>query len=248
VSLDLVDADLAAAEGALAAARAKIRALRPPEPPPVPAEPPTPQSPPTATPGPRAGLSDIGAFFAYVRTRAPLGPTLSQAEVDGCERLLGACGAANFPVAWAAYVLATAVHETAGQLRPIPEYGKGHGKAYGQPGRNGGQVPYGRGDVQLTWDRNYERADRELGLGGALIANYELALDPEISKRICVAGMAGGWFTEKRLADYLQEVADADQFANARRIVNGTDRARLIAGYALTFQAGLQAGGWRRNL
>lgn len=191
------------------------------------------------------GLANPSAFFAYVRARPPLGPTLSQAEVDGCTRILGACTAARFPVAWAAYVLATAVHETAGQLRPVAEYGKGAGRPYGKSGRNGGQVAYGRGDVQLTWDENYERADRELGLGGRLIANYDLALDPEISARIIVRGMQEGWFTGKALAAYLPATATQAQFAAARRIVNGTDKAELIAGYAATFQAALQAGGWR---
>ena len=191
------------------------------------------------------GLANPSAFFAYVRARPPLGPPLSQAEVDGCTRIQGACAAARFPVAWGAYVLATAVHETAGQLRPIAEYGKGAGRPYGKPGRNGGQVAYGRGDVQLTWDENYERADRELGLGGRLIANYDLALDPEISARIIVRGMQEGWFTGKALAAYLPATATQAQFAAARRIVNGTDKAELIAGYAVTFQAALQAGGWR---
>lgn len=202
---------------------------------------------PAAEPAPAAaaGLADPSKFFAYVRSRPPLGPTLSQAEVDGCTRILAACAAASFPVSWAAYVLATAVHETAGQLRPIAEYGKGQGRQYGKPGKHGGQVAYGRGDVQLTWDYNYERADRELGLNGALIANYDLALDPAISSRIIVRGMEEGWFTGKKLVDYLPATANAAQFAAARRIVNGTDKADLIAGYALTFQAGLQAGWWR---
>lgn len=148
-------------------------------------------------------------------------------------------------MSWAAYVLATAIHETAGQLRPLREYGKGAGRKYGVPGKHGGQIAYGRGDVQLTWDFNYEKADHELGLGGALIANYDLALDPEISAKILVRGMEEGWFTGKKLADYLQSPATPQQFTNARRIVNGTDKAELIAGYAVTMQAGLQAGGWR---
>lgn len=226
---------LAAAEAALAALRAELTRS------PAQDAPVTPQ----AAPEPPRGLADPAKFFAYVRARPPLGPTLSQEEVDGCTRILGACAAERFPVAWAAYVLATAVHETAGQLRPIAEYGKGAGRQYGKPGKHGGQVAYGRGDVQLTWDYNYERADRELGLNGALVANYDLALDPAISSRIIVRGMEEGWFTGKRLEDYLPATANAAQFASARRIVNGTDKADLIAGYAVTFQAGLQAGWWR---
>lgn len=237
----LAELDLAAE--AVARARAKISALEPPE---APSAQPEPQSqPPAATPGPAHGLSDPRAFFDYVRDRPPLGPELSQEEVAGCQRLLAACAAATFPPAWAAYVLATSYHETAGALRPIREYGKGAGKPYGKPGRNGGQLPYGRGDVQITWDQNYERADRELGLDGALIANYDLALDPAISARIIVRGLEQGWFTGKRLGDYLPARADIHQFANARRTVNALDKAVLIAGYAITFQDGILAGGWK---
>lgn len=226
---------LAVAESALARLRAELTAV---------AADPAPQ-PPQPTPESPNGLADPAGFFAYVRARPPLGPTLSQGEVDGCTRILAACAAERFPASWAAYVLATAVHETAGTLRPLREYGKGAGRPYGKPGRNGGQIPYGRGDVQLTWDQNYERADRELDLGGRLIANYDLALEPAVSARIIVRGMREGWFTGKALRTYLPEIADAAQFKNARRIVNGTDKAELIAGYAVTFQDALQAGGWR---
>lgn len=198
-----------------------------------------------APPAPTRGLAEPARFFDHARSRPPLGPSLSQGEVAGCERILTACAAAGFPLAWAAYVLATSVHETAGALAPVREYGKGAGKAYGKPGRNGGQVAYGRGDVQLTWDENYERADRELALNGALVADYDLALDPQVSARILVAGMEGGWFTGKGLRLFLPQVARREQFVAARKIVNGTDKADLIAGYAETFQSALQAGGWR---
>ncbi|WP_374657405.1 hypothetical protein [Phenylobacterium sp.] len=198
-----------------------------------------------ATPARARGLVEPALFFDRVRSRPPLGPTLSQGEVAGCERILTACAAAGFPLAWAAYALATAVHETAGAMAPVREYGKGVGKTYGEPGRNGGQVAYGRGDVQLTWDENYERADRELALNGALVADYDLALDPKISARILVAGMEGGWFTGKGLRLFLPQIARREQFVAARKIVNGTDNAELIAGYAETFQGALQAGGWR---
>lgn len=203
------------------------------------------EAPPVHTPAPARGLAEPARFFEHLRSRPPLGPVLSQGEVAGCERILAACAGAGFPPAWTAYALATCVHETAGAMAPVREYGKGAGRVYGKPGRNGGQVAYGRGDVQLTWDENYERADRELGLNGTLVADYDLALDPQVSARVLVAGMEGGWFTGKGLRLYLPEVARRDQFVAARKIVNGTDRAELIAGYAETFQSALQAGGWR---
>lgn len=187
-------------------------------------------------------LASPALFFDSVRKTPPLGPTLTPDEVSGCEAILAACE--GWPVSWAAYALATATHETAGTLRPIAEYGKGHGRPYGVSTRPDGQVAYGRGYVQLTWDANYEKADKELGLDGRLIANYELALDPDIAARILRGGMEVGWFTGKGLATYLPPTATLAQFTDARRIINGTDKAELIAGYAVNFQTALQAGGW----
>lgn len=174
---------------------------------------------------------DRAAFFAKVRSA--FGP-LRQAQVDGFNTLLDAMKA--WPVAYTAYGLATAWHETAHTMQPIAEYGKGTGRPYGKPGRNGGQIPYGRGYVQLTWDENYERADRELGLNGALIADYDKAMEPDIAAAIMVRGMQEGWFTGKKLSNYLP-----GDYINARRVINGTDRSALIAGYARVFEKALTA-------
>jgi putative chitinase len=212
-------------------------------------EPPAPSGePPVApqVPGVR-GLPPDGwsRFFGAMRGSDFMGPSLSQDEVDGCETIAKACAEARFPVSWTAYCLATAWHETAATLKPIAEYGKGKGRTYGVPGRNHGQVAYGRGYVQLTWDDNYEKADKELDLGGNLINNYDRALEPDIAVKIMIRGMEEGWFTGKKLETYLPEVADIHQFSNARRIINGLDRAVDIAKYALVFQSALQAGGWQ---
>lgn len=139
----------------------------------------------------------------------------------------------------AAYLLATVWHETAQTMRPIAEFGKGRGRAYGVRGPHRGQVAYGRGYVQLTWATNYARADRELGLDGALIADYDLAMEPAIAYQILVTGMYEGWFTGKRLADYIR-VALCD-YHNARRIINGVDCAAKIAGHARHFFGALTA-------
>lgn len=187
---------------------------------------------------------DSAAFFRNIRSQL-FGGSMTQSQVDGTNAILD--GFKGQPLTWTAYALATAYHEVAKTMQPISEYGKGKGRAYGVPGRNKGQVAYGRGLVQLTWDENYERADKELGLGGALVQNYELALDPKIAVAIMLKGMVGGWFTGKRFLNYLPDhnKASRDQYMAARRIINGTDRADLIAGYALAFQSALQAGGWR---
>jgi predicted chitinase len=173
-------------------------------------------------PNPTA-LTDAAAFFASVRNSFG---SLSTEQVEGFNRLLQAMAVAAWPIAWAAYGLATAAAYRKG-LDYYPWFG--------------------RGDVQLTWERNYRRADAECGLNGALIADPSLALRTDISAQVMVRGMAGGWFSGKKLSDYLPSSGPADihQFTNARSIINGHDHDVEIAKDALEFQVALQAGGWR---
>jgi len=214
---------------------------------------PPPPSPETEA---SAGLLDEEAwkrFFSYVRGKPPMFD-LNADEVAGCKRILGACGEFKLPASWAAYVLATAYHETDGKLFPIREYGKGQGKRYGvpgarmdgKPGKNLRQAPYGRGDVQLTWEDNYEVIDEELGLGGRLLNDFDLILrEPDLSAKAMIVGMLKGLFTGKSLNDRIgPPPAPERQFIKARAIINGTDRAELIAGYAVVFQEALLAAGW----
>lgn len=176
-------------------------------------------------------------FFDVVRSK--LG-RLTQKQVDGFNAVLKATE--GHTTAHRAYMLATAWHETAMTMQPIAEYGKGRGRRYGTPGRNGGQIPYGRGYVQLTWDDNYERMDGILRLNGSLIQNYERAMEPAIAADIMVVGMQQGVFTGKGLNDYLSsDHGSLESFTKARRIINGTDKDRTIAQYALIFQEALDA-------
>lgn len=181
-------------------------------------------------------MADPAAFFAGVRK---ITGQLDQVQVDTINRLLEA--AAHWPAGWLAYGLATAWHEA--RLKPIAEWGKGQGKPYGKPGKYG-QGQYGRGLVQLTWDSNYEWADKALGLGGSLLKDFDRALEPEIATRILVEGMETGAFTGKKLSDYITDNGTPSGFVNARRIINGTDKASLIAGYAENFLAAILAGRW----
>jgi hypothetical protein len=216
----------------------------------------------TATQNPTA-LRDATAFFASVR--GSFGP-LSTDQVAGIERLLQAYGTASWPVAYAAYGLATAWRETGKRMQPVREKGMGDrdhdgeddwfekydtGKLAGRLGNtsnkdNDGQLFCGRGDVQVTGHRNYVLADTALGLNGDLLKNPSLALKPDISARIMVWGMETGAFTGKKLADYLPAHGDANerQLTLCRYVINGQDAAGEIADNALKFQVGLNAGGW----
>lgn len=96
----------------------------------------------------------------------------------------------------------------------------------------------GRGYVQITGRANYERFGSLLGID--LVSNPDLALDPAISARITVFGMARGLFTGRKLSDY--DLPDGGyDYVNARRIVNHLDRAELIAGYARYYYSVLTA-------
>jgi peptidoglycan hydrolase-like protein with peptidoglycan-binding domain len=196
------------------------------------------------------GLARPEAFFSELHTGGLFSRGLSQSQVDGINAKLAAFGKACWPVSFAAYGLATSYHETCVRgvrtMQPVEEVGKGSARRYGVPGRNGGQVPYGRGDVQLTWDDNYDRADAELGLEGALKRDYSLALRPDISARIMVRGMEEGWFTGRKLADTLPASGAASfaQFKASRPIINGRDKDDEIAAIALKWQEALLAGRW----
>ena len=156
----------------------------------------------------------------------------SQSQVDGINTLLKVTR--DLPLRDRSYAFATSYGETAMTMQPIREYGKGRGRKYGKrlpKYRN--QVAYGRGYVQLTWPFNYEKADKELELDGKLLKNFDLALRPDIAGRIMVRGMEEGWFTGKKLSDYFNDTKT--EWVEARRIINGMDRARTYGRWAEEF-------------
>lgn len=169
------------------------------------------------------------AFFKHIREKLFSG-SLKQEQVDGINALVLAGVKHGLTVQQHAYVLATAYHETAYKMQPVHEYGRGAGRKYGtwQTNSNGvkycykngsgnavyteNECPhlfYGRGHVQLTWYDNYARATRELNKMQPeneqidLIADPDLALRNDISAKIIVLGMQQGWFTGKKLSDYV---------------------------------------------
>jgi putative chitinase len=192
---------------------------------------------------------DLSVFFNEIKPH--LFVRLSVPQVEGMEAKLKAFSEANWPVSWAAYALATSYHETAKRMVPVRE-GLSASDAWRK--KNLRYYPwYGRGDVQLTWEDNYKKADRELGLNGALVNNLDLALDKDISAKILVKGMEEGWFSGDKegrhtLRRHLpDEKGTKTQFKPARRIINLMDKADLIANYALGFQEALIKAGYTRK-
>lgn len=174
---------------------------------------------------------------------------ITQLQQLGCERYILAyfllrSKRMRIPLSNLAYTLATVYHETAFKMQPIAEYGKGAGHEYGIPDADTGQTYYGRGDVQVTWKYNYERLSKTifntdtLEQGVDLVNNPDLLLAPIYSAQATIIGMATGLFTGKKYSDYLDQ--ETPDYVNARRIINGTDCAEVIAGYAHEFERALK--------
>lgn len=173
-------------------------------------------------------------FFDNVRSSL-FGGSLKQSQVDGMDYMLTVFERDyNWPdLRWLAYSFATAFHETAFTMMPISEYGSQsylQGKPY--------YPYYGRGYVQLTWQDNYRKMGQKIGTD-LLGNNKDKALEPAIAAEVMYSGMRDGDFTGKKLSDYFS--ASVNDPVNARRIINGTDRAQTIAGYHEKFLAALNS-------
>lgn len=181
-------------------------------------------------------MIDRDKFFGRVRVN-PFGNALHQGQVDGCNAILDAWEARHDMTdrRWLAYMLATAKWETAHTMQPIEEYGRGRGRAYGELDAATGQTYYGRGYVQLTWKPNYAKMAALTGVD--LVNHPELALEPKIAALIMFEGMKGGLFTGVGLGRYFS--ATADDPVNARRIINGSDKAEEIAAIHAAFLQGV---------
>ncbi len=173
---------------------------------------------------------DKAKFFAGLRSRESgvFGTSLSQPQVEGVARIVDEGQSRGMQLRQLAYVLATAYHETGAKMQPVREAG---GEKYL---RSKPYYPWvGEGLVQVTWEANA----RKFGAS----APGQLMEWP-VAMRAIFDGMSKGMFTGKRLADYI--AGDRVDYVGARRIVNGTDRASLIAGYAKAFETALRAAGY----
>ena len=135
-----------------------------------------------------------------------------------------------------AYVLATIQHETAGTFKPIKEIGSYNYFKYligklGIMNLEEANKFKGKGYVQITGKINYKKFGELLGID--LLANPDLALDPETSWLITELGMSKGLFTGKALKDYIED--STIDFIGARKIINGKDKAMEIAQLARKF-------------
>jgi predicted chitinase len=192
----------------------------------------------------------------FDRVRSSFGK-LNQPQVNGFNSILaGWDKRGGGDPRWLAYMLATAWHETGKAMQPINELGgtdyftrmydpppagtrPSVAKELGNTNPGDGARYHGRGYVQLTGRTNYAKMGQKLGIGDDLVNNPDRALDPAIAEEIMFVGMRDGYFTGKKLADYFG--AGKDDPVNARRIINGIDKAETIAGYHRKFLAAIKA-------
>lgn len=197
---------------------------------------------------------DRKVYFDKARALV-FGSKMAEEQVDGMSAILDYWDDREGLTDWRylAYMMATTYHETAHTMQPISERGQiSYFNKY-EPGRRIGGVLgnkvkgdgyryRGRGYVQLTGRSNYARMGRLLGVD--LVGYPDLALNPELAAKIMFEGMLAGKsyrgdFTGKKLEDYFTD--NKTDWINARRIINGTDEAELIAGYARKFYTALVA-------
>lgn len=129
-----------------------------------------------------------------------------------------------------AYVLATVDWETNHTFEPVRE---AYWLSETWRRNNLRYYPYyGRGYVQLTWDRNYRRYGDILGID--LIDKPDRALDARTSLFVLVQGFKTGAFTGRRLTEFVNNVET--DYENARRCINGKDKWREIKSLAEAYE------------
>jgi predicted chitinase len=211
---------------------------------------------------------DRAKFFSAVKISLFAGK-LSQSQVDGMNAMLDEFEAQHIARDQQAYMLATAYHETATHMQPVIEtrqpneatnpsvdtaiarlessWSRGHLPWVKTPYRRKdakGRSYLGRGLPQLTHMVNYDKVGRAIGVD--LVSDPDQALRTDIAVKIMIAGMTLGIFTGRKMSDFLDGVDEADaedyrEFRSSRVIVNGMDKADVIAAEAIKFEAALKA-------
>lgn len=132
-----------------------------------------------------------------------------------------------------AYVLATAYWETAHTMRPVKE---AFWLSEDWRRQNLRYYPwYGRGYVQITWEDNYRRMGDMIGVD--LITDPEKTLEPDIARPLLNRGFISGAYTGHKLSRHIND--DKTDYVNARRCINGTDKAKTIAQLAHEYEYAL---------
>jgi putative chitinase len=195
---------------------------------------------------------------------------LGQSQVDGMEAILNFWESppvqptgnfkANWDIrnlGWLAYMFATVYHETAFTMQPIDEFGSDarftdlyedrSDLGNNQPGD--GARFHGRGYVQLTGRNNYKIMTPVVNEfypdSPDFTKNPDAVKQPKYAAVIMFYGMFNGAFTGEALKNHIGDPAQGQKvdYFNARRVINGLDKADEIKGYALKFEQILNTAG-----
>ncbi|MGQ3209550.1 hypothetical protein [Shinella sp.] len=204
----------------------------------------------------------LPTFYNHVRASLFDGK-LSADQVRGMDAII--YGTEQIDSRGLAYALATAHHETGRKFVPVVEnlnysasgllntfskyFSKADAAKYarnpvaianrayanrmgnGDEASGDGWLYRSRGAVMITGRANYAKF--------GLVKKPEAALELDRSVTILLDGMIKGKFTGLKLSDYFNE--KTTDWRNARRIINGLDRADDVADYAKKFHAALEA-------
>lgn len=195
--------------------------------------------------------------------RRTINPNFTKDQVEAVEFLLDEFESDGIwsDIRHIAYALATIRHETAYTYEPIQEIGSrayferryGHktskGRELGNDAPGEGAKYSGKGYVQLTGETNYEKLEdilrkqnrddieefeKRTGQKFDLTDYAYQAKDPKLAFLIMTIGMFRGVYTGKAFRHYIND--KKCDYYNARRIINGTDKAARIARVAQNFE------------
>lgn len=155
---------------------------------------------------------------------------------------------------WLAYMLGTTHHETGRTMQPVREtFAKDDATAISRLDAafrakklTFVKTPYwrrdadgkswlGRGYVQLTFKTNYERMSKLCEVD--LTTDPTRAMQPEAALQIMFVGMREGSFSGKKLGQFFN--GKTEDWRSARRIINGLERADLVATHAKKYYAAI---------
>lgn len=173
---------------------------------------------------------------------------LTRGNVYGCERLLDYIEANPMNPNIAAYAFATAWWESGQTMAPVKE---AYWLSEDWRKRNLRYYPwYGRGLVQTTWEENYRKVAKLIGLPeDFFVGDPDKLLEWAYAVPALFEACKAGIYTGKSFQDYIdeQDESDAEDFKEykaARRVVNGTDKDDTIANLALHFEHAIRGAGY----
>lgn len=193
-------------------------------------------------------------FYDIIRKQL-FGGKMSPSQVQGIEATLNYWEQLGLTdIRWLAYIIATDFHESNRTMQAVKEIG---GDAYyvrkywtnkkkaAELGNRSAQdaIDYcGKGKPQTTGRGNYTKMGKILSID--LVNNPDLALNLDIATQIMFEGMTTGKsfrgdFTGKHLGNFFNKTTDNP--LGARSIVNGKDKAKLIADYHYIILSALKA-------